>query len=133
MKTTPDDQAPGDVSKRHLKGLSVRLFTSPACLWWSCSSGHSGSLRCVVFVRACVRAAWETVVSRSERDIDSCHLLHELAELPAAWVAVTHVLGRCDHGADALPVCVLCRAVDLPALLRAGVQSLHNQTESDFC
>lgn len=77
-----------------------------------------------------VRAAWETVVSRSERDIDSCHLLHELAELPAAWVAVTHVLGRCDHGADALPVCVLCRAVDLPALLRAGVQSLHNQKES---
>ncbi|TNN41278.1 hypothetical protein EYF80_048557 [Liparis tanakae] len=54
----------------------------------------------------------------------SCHLLHELAELPAARVAVTHVLGRSDHGADALPICVLRRAVDLPALLGARVQSL---------
>lgn len=80
----------------------------------------------------CVRAAWVTVVSQSERVIDSCHLLHELAELPAAWVAVTHVLGRCDHGADALPICVLCRAVDLPALLWAGVQSLRNQKESQI-
>lgn len=59
--------------------------------------------------------------------IDSCHLLHELAELPAAWVAVTHVLGWCDHGADALPICVLRWAVDLPALLRARVQSLQKQ------
>lgn len=77
-----------------------------------------------------VRAAWETAASDSERVIDSCHLLHELAELPAAWVAVTHVLGRRDHGADALPICVLCRAVDLPALLWAGIQSLRNQKES---
>lgn len=78
------------------------------------------------------RAAWVTVVPQSERVIDSCHLLHELAELPAAWVAVTHVLGRCDHGADALPICVLRRAVDLPALLWAGVQSLQNQRESQI-
>lgn len=78
------------------------------------------------------RPAWVTVVPRSERVIDSCHLLHELAELPAAWVAVTHVLGRCDHGADALPICVLRRAVDLPALLWAGVQSLQNQRESQI-
>lgn len=80
--------------------------------------------------RFCKRAAWVTVVSQSERVIDSCHLLHELAELPAAWVAVTHVLGRRDHGADALPICVLCRAVDLPALLWAGVQRLQNQRKS---
>lgn len=78
------------------------------------------------------RAAWVTVVPQSERVIDSCHLLHELAELPAAWVAVTHVLGRCDHSADALPICVLRRAVDLPALLWAGVQSLQNQRESQI-
>lgn len=80
----------------------------------------------------CVRAAWVTVVSESERVFDSCHLFHELAELPAAWVPVTHVLGRCDHGADALPVCVLCRAVDLPALLGTGVESLREQKDSDF-
>lgn len=86
---------------------------------------------CVTW-RFCTRAAWVTVVSQSERVNDSCYLLHELAELPAAWVAVTHVLGRCDHGADALPICVLCRAVDLPALLWAGVQSLQNQTESQI-
>lgn len=68
-----------------------------------------------------------TVVSQSECVIDSCHLLHELAKLPAAWVAVTHVLGRCDHGADALPIWALRRAVDLPALLRPWVQSLQKQ------
>lgn len=98
--------------------------------WSRHGAGQSGSLRYVVFR---VNAAWVTIVSQSERVIDSCYLLHELAELPAAWVAVTHVLGRCDHGADALPVCILCRAVDLPALLWAGVQSLRNQKESDFC
>lgn len=60
-------------------------------------------------VAVCVcMSAWVTVVSQSGCAIDSCHLLHELAKLPAAWVAVTHVLGRCDHGADTLPICVLC-------------------------
>lgn len=72
-----------------------------------------------------------TVVSQSECVIDSCHLLHELAKLPAAWVAVTHVLGRCNHGADALPIWALCRAVDLPALLRPWVQSLQKQKKNN--
>lgn len=60
MNTTPDDQSLEMLAKdishgagRVRRGLSVRLFTSPACLWSSCSTGHSGSLRCVVFVRAC--------------------------------------------------------------------------------
>lgn len=78
--------------------------------------------KCRAALCVCV---WVTVGSWSERAIDSCHLFHELAELPVAWVAVTHVLGGCDHGTDTLPICVLCRAVDLPAFLWAGVKSLQ--------
>lgn len=93
-----------------------------------CDRRRQTRARCRVAVCVCV-SAWVTVVSQSECVIDSCHLLHELAELPAAWVAVTHVLGRCDHGTDTLPICVLCRAVDLPALLWARVQSLQKHRD----
>ena len=76
-------------------------------------------------VNVCV-SVWAT---QCECVIDSCHLLHELAKLSAAWVAVTHVLGWCDHGTDTFSICVLCRAVDLPALLWAWVQSLQKHRD----
>lgn len=55
------------------------------------------------------------------------HLLHELAELPAAWVAVTHVLSWRHHRADTLSICALSRAVDLPTFFGTRVQRLRNR------
>lgn len=113
--------------KPHLMSYKSCLVQQPACDRRRQTQVQSGTL----CLRVCV---WVTVGSRSERVIDSCHLFHELAELPAAWVAVTHVLRRCDHGTDTLPICVLCRAVDLPAFLWAGVKSLqrHRRNKNGF-
>lgn len=77
---------------------------------------------CCLLRNTVLTRVFEVNVSRCVKD--GCHLLHKLAELSAAWVSITHVLCWSHNGAETFPICVLCRAVDLPALLRARVQCL---------
>lgn len=55
-------------------------------------------------------------------------LLQELSQLSSFGVSGAQALFGGHHGADAPPVCVLSRAVDLPSLLWSD--RLHNNTNT---
>lgn len=66
--------------------------------------------------------------SRHTNTHTQTHLFSQQAQLTTARVSLAEVPCRGDHRADAPAVGVGRRAVHLPALLRARVQTLHADT-----